>query len=108
MRNICPCTQIWTVLTKTKPKPKPNPNPNPNPNPKPITFKKFLELNGKVYKTKYKLIAHTILHTGYPKYGTIGPRHLFDNIFSDYFTYRWGGWTGWCFYVFVHKIKCND
>jgi len=43
MRNICTCTQIWTilsVLTKTKP------------NANPITFLKFLELIGKVYKTK--------------------------------------------------------
>ena len=39
MRNICTCTQIWTllyVLTITKTKPNPNPNP--------ITFFKFLEL----------------------------------------------------------------
>ena len=41
MQNICTYTQMWTilsVLTKTKPDP--------------ITFSKFLELIGKVYKTK--------------------------------------------------------
>ena len=40
-RNICTCTQIWTilsVLTKTKPNP--------------ITFLKFLELIGKMYRMK--------------------------------------------------------
>jgi len=40
-RNICTCTQIWTilsVLTKTK--------PNPTGNSNPITFLKFLELIG--------------------------------------------------------------
>ena len=52
------CPQIWTilcVLTKTKPNLKPNP----------ITFLKFLELVGKVYKTKevQTVIVHTVLHT---------------------------------------------
>jgi len=42
---ICTCIQIWTILsllTKTK----------PNTNPNHITFLKFLELTGKVYKMK--------------------------------------------------------
>jgi len=61
VHNICTCTQIWTilsVLTKTK--------PNPNPNPNPITFFfKFLNLIGKVYKTKevQTVIVHAVHHT---------------------------------------------
>jgi len=43
MHNIYKCTQIWTILSVLS-KTKLNPNP--------ITYLKFLELIGKVYKTK--------------------------------------------------------